>query len=58
MRNGTNERIYIDLGFKLTNFTSFGESLFSEDYSRKPPRGTYLSKEHLELKYDIYARRL
>jgi hypothetical protein len=28
MRNGTNERIYIDLGFKLTNSTSFGESLF------------------------------
>jgi hypothetical protein len=28
MRNGTNERIYIGLGFKLINFTSFGESLF------------------------------
>jgi hypothetical protein len=29
MRNGINERIYIGLGFKLINFTSFGESLFS-----------------------------
>jgi hypothetical protein len=56
MRNGTNERIYIGLGFKLINSMSFGESL--QDYSRKPPRGTYSSKEILELKYDIYARRL
>jgi hypothetical protein len=29
MRNGTNERIYIGLGFKLKNSMSFGESLFS-----------------------------
>jgi hypothetical protein len=29
MRNGINERIYIGLGFKLTNIMSFGESLFS-----------------------------
>jgi hypothetical protein len=29
MRNDTNERIYIGLGFKLTNSISFGESLFS-----------------------------
>jgi hypothetical protein len=28
MRNGTKERIHIGLGFKLTNFMSFGESLF------------------------------
>jgi hypothetical protein len=29
MRNSINERIYIGLGFKLTNSMSFGESLFS-----------------------------
>jgi hypothetical protein len=29
MRNGTNERIYIGLGFQLTNSMNFGESLFS-----------------------------
>jgi hypothetical protein len=29
-----------------------------QDYSRKPPRGTYSLKENSELKYGIYARRL
>jgi hypothetical protein len=32
MRNVTNERIYIGLGFKLINFMSFGESLFSTGF--------------------------
>jgi hypothetical protein len=35
MRNGTNERIYIGLGFKLTNSMSFGESLFSAGLFQK-----------------------
>jgi hypothetical protein len=35
MRNGTNERIYIGLGFKLTNSMSFGESLFSTGLFQK-----------------------
>jgi hypothetical protein len=58
MRNGTNETIYIGLGFKLTNFMSLVNLCSLQDYSRKPPRGTYLSKENSELKYGIYARRL
>jgi hypothetical protein len=58
MRNGTNERIYIGVGFKLINFTSFGESLFSTGLFQKPPRKTYSSKENSKLKYGIYARRL
>jgi hypothetical protein len=35
MRNGTNERINIDLGFKLTNSMSFGESLFFVELFQK-----------------------
>jgi hypothetical protein len=35
MRNGTNERTYIGLGFKLTNSMSFGESLFSTGLFQK-----------------------
>jgi hypothetical protein len=35
MRNGTNERIYIGLGFKLTNSMSFDESLFSSGSFQK-----------------------
>jgi hypothetical protein len=46
MRNGTNEIIYISLGFKLTNFTSFGESIFSAGlFQKTTKRGTYSSKE-------------
>jgi hypothetical protein len=35
MRNSTNERIYIGLGFKLTNSMSFDKSLFSTGLFQK-----------------------
>jgi hypothetical protein len=44
MRNGTNKRIHIGLGFKLINFMSFGESLFSAGLFHKT------TKRHLFVK--------
>jgi hypothetical protein len=58
MRNGTNERIYIGIGFKLTNSMSFGQSLFSAGLFQKTTKRDLFSKENSELKYGIYVRRL
>jgi hypothetical protein len=45
------------LGFKLTNFISFGESVISTGISKKPSRSTYSSKEIMELYCAIYMGR-
>jgi hypothetical protein len=58
MRNGTNERIYIGLGFKLINFMSFGESLFSAGLFQKTTKRDLFVKEKFRIKNGIYARRL
>jgi hypothetical protein len=50
MTNGTNERIYIGLGFKLTNFMSFGESLFSAGLFQKTTKRDLFVKEKFRIK--------
>jgi hypothetical protein len=50
MRNCTNERIYIDLGFKLINSTSFGESLFSVELFQKTTKRDLFVKGKFEMK--------
>jgi hypothetical protein len=50
MRNVTNERIYIGLGFELTNFTSFGESLFSVGLFYKTTKRDLFVKEKFRIK--------
>jgi hypothetical protein len=50
MRNGTNERMYIGLGFKLINFMSFGESLFSAGLFQKTTKRDLFVKEKFEIK--------
>jgi hypothetical protein len=50
MRNGTNERIYIGLGFKLTNSTSFGESLFSAGLFQKTTKRDLFVKGKFKIK--------
>jgi hypothetical protein len=50
MRNGTNERIYIGLGFKLTNSISFNESLFSAGLFQKSTKRDLFVKEKFEIK--------
>jgi hypothetical protein len=50
MRNGTNERIYIDLGFKLTNSMSFGESLFSAGLLQKTTKRDLFIKVKFRIK--------
>jgi hypothetical protein len=50
MRNGTNERIYIGLGFELINSTSFGESLFSIGLFYKTTKRDLFVKEKFGIK--------
>jgi hypothetical protein len=50
MRNGTNERIYIGLGFKLTNSMIFGESLFSAGLFLKTTKRDLFVKEKFRIK--------
>jgi hypothetical protein len=50
MRNGTNERIYIGLGFQLTNSTNFGECLFSAGFFQKTTKRDLFVKEKFEIK--------
>jgi hypothetical protein len=50
MKNSTNERIYIDLGFKLTNSMSFGESLFSAGLFQKTTKRDLFVKGKLGIK--------
>jgi hypothetical protein len=50
MRNGTNERIYIGLGFKLTNSMSFSESLFSAGLFQKTTKRDLFVKEKIRIK--------
>jgi hypothetical protein len=50
MRNGTNERIYIGLGFKLTNSMSFGESLFSVGLFQKTTKRDLFVKGKFRIK--------
>jgi hypothetical protein len=50
MRNGTNERIYIGLGFKLTNSMSFGESLFSARLFQKTTKRDLFVKGKFRIK--------
>jgi hypothetical protein len=50
MRNGTNERIYIGLGFKLTNSMSFGESLFSIGLFQKTTKRDLFVKGKFRIK--------
>jgi hypothetical protein len=50
MRNGTNERIYIGLGFRLTNYMSFGESLFSAGLFHKTTKRDLFVKEKFRIK--------
>jgi hypothetical protein len=50
MRNGTNEIIYIGLGIKLTNFTSFGESLFSVGLFQKTTKRDLFVKGKFRIK--------
>jgi hypothetical protein len=48
--NGINERIYIDLEFKLTNFMSFGESLFSAGLFQKSTKRDLFVKGKFRIK--------
>jgi hypothetical protein len=50
MRNDTNERIYIGLGFKLTNSLSFGESLFSTGLFQKTNKRDLFIKGKFRIK--------
>jgi hypothetical protein len=50
MRNVTNERIYIGLGFKLINFMSFGESLFSTGLFQKTTQRDLFVKGKFRIK--------
>jgi hypothetical protein len=50
MRNGTNERIYIGLGFKLTNSMSFGESMFSAGLFQKTTKRDLFVKGKFRIK--------
>jgi hypothetical protein len=50
MRNDTNERIYIGLGFKLTNSLSFGESLFSTGLFQKTTKRDLFIKGKFRIK--------
>jgi hypothetical protein len=50
MRNGTDERIYIGLGFKLTNSMSFGESLFFARLFQKTTKRDLFVKGKFEIK--------
>jgi hypothetical protein len=50
MRNDTNERIYIGLGFKLTNSLSFGESLFSAGLFQKTTKRDLFIKGKFRIK--------
>jgi hypothetical protein len=50
MRNGTNERVYIGLGFKLTNSMSFGESLFSAGLFQKTSKRDLFIKGKFRIK--------
>jgi hypothetical protein len=50
MINGINQRIYIDLGFKLTNSMSFGESLFSAELFHKTTKRDLFVKEKFKIK--------
>jgi hypothetical protein len=56
MQKGIYERTNKGLGFKLTNFMSFGESLISARFIQKTVKG-YSSKEIKELFYGIYVGR-
>jgi hypothetical protein len=50
MRNGTNKRIYIGLGFQLTNSMNFGECLFSAGFFHKTTKRDLFVKEKFEIK--------
>jgi hypothetical protein len=50
MINGTNKRIYIGLGFKLTNSMSFGESLFSVGLFQKTTKRDLFVKGKFRIK--------
>jgi hypothetical protein len=50
MRNGTNEKIYIGLGYKLTNFMSFVESLFSARLFQKTTKRDLFVKGKFRIK--------
>jgi hypothetical protein len=50
MRNGTNERIYIGIGFKLTNSMSFDESQFSTGLFQKATKRDLFVKGKFRIK--------
>jgi hypothetical protein len=50
MRNGSNKRINIGLEFKLTNFMSFGESLFSTGLFQKTAKRDLFVKGKFRIK--------
>jgi hypothetical protein len=54
MYKGIYESTNKGLGFKLINFMSFGESVISVDYSKKPSWGIYSSNEIKKLFRGIY----
>jgi hypothetical protein len=54
MYKGTNEITNEGLGFKLINFMSFDESVFSAGLSRKPSRRDL----HVRVNYAILSRNL
>jgi hypothetical protein len=57
MQKGIYERTNKGLGFKLTDSTSFGESLISIGFIQKTIKGTYSSKEIKELFCGIFLGR-
>jgi hypothetical protein len=59
MRNGTNEKIYIGLGYKLTNFMSFGESLFSAGlFQKTTKRDLFVKGKFVKGKFRIKIRHM
>jgi hypothetical protein len=55
-RNGTNEIIYIGLGFKLINFTSFGEFMFSTGLFQKTTKRDIFVKGKIWNENTAYTR--
>jgi hypothetical protein len=50
MRNDTNERIYIGLGFQLTNSMNFDECLFSAGFFHKTTKRDLFVKGKFKIK--------
>jgi hypothetical protein len=57
MYMGTNEITNKGLGFKLTNSMSFGESVISAEFNRKPSRQTYKLELIMQFRRETYVGR-